>query len=535
MARASVREMSLSQPDTLADAGPVRSAEPAASSTSVMPDDPAAAEAQKTQTGKSRAAALATIIFAGIALTSDGYQNNVFNFASTLFTRIYPAAFTPSISTRIGNALIVGAIIGQLGFGLVIDRFGRKIGLLVTTLLIVLGTLLCAVVYPADNSPTTLFWAITICRGITGVGVGGEYPCSSASASEASDETKPTRRGGVFVLVTNLVLSMGGVLATIVYLILFASAAEGEKTEDLNKIWRIAFGLGGVLPLSVFWFRFKMANSDRFKKNYSKTSPPYRLAFKRLWPRLVGTAGCWFLYDFVVFPNGIFSSAIIAGLVTKGPTQLRQTAEWQLLLGLCSLPGILLGAHLVDRIGRKKVMTIGFVLSGIMGFILAGSYDHLQQNTALFVVCYGLFISASNFGPGNCLGLISAEVYPTPLRGTFYGLSAAIGKAGAAIGNQILIPLRTHYGTDPASVQQGTQAVFYICASVAFLGAMLCWTMVPDFSGQTLEKEDREWREYLIEHGVEAEFGFDDANVGDMGTVDDKRVGLDSAPTREAT
>jgi len=87
-----------------------------------------------------------------------------------------------------------------LGFGLIIDRVGRKIGLVATTVLVILGAALsCA------SSGTTvdgLLWMMIISRGILGVGVGGEYPCSSVSAGESADEVAPGKRGGLFVMVS---------------------------------------------------------------------------------------------------------------------------------------------------------------------------------------------------------------------------------------------------------------------------------------------------------------------------------------------
>lgn len=47
----------------------------------------------------------------------------------------------------------------------------------------------------------------------------------------------------------------------------------------------------------------------------------------------------WFFYDFVTFPNGIFSGTIIASVVGEGDDVLQTTAEWQLLLGSIALPG----------------------------------------------------------------------------------------------------------------------------------------------------------------------------------------------------
>lgn len=42
-------------------------------------------------------------------------------------------------------------------------------------------------------TPLGLFWMLIIARGITGVGVGGEYPCSSVNASEAAEESGRSR------------------------------------------------------------------------------------------------------------------------------------------------------------------------------------------------------------------------------------------------------------------------------------------------------------------------------------------------------
>lgn len=67
--------------------------------------------------------------------------------------------------------------------------------MMVTTFLVILGAALCAGAYGAHGSVTGLFWALTIYRGILGVGVGGEYPCSSANASENADNVLEGRRG----------------------------------------------------------------------------------------------------------------------------------------------------------------------------------------------------------------------------------------------------------------------------------------------------------------------------------------------------
>jgi len=113
-------------------------------------------------------------------------------------------------------------------------------GLMLTTFLVIIGAALCAGA-PTSGSVESTFWALTIYRGILGVGVGGEYPCSSVNASESADSVRQGRRGMLVSLTTNTVIDFGFVLAGIVPLI-FAAAGCSDQA-----IWRASFGFG-VLP-----------------------------------------------------------------------------------------------------------------------------------------------------------------------------------------------------------------------------------------------------------------------------------------------
>ena len=206
----------------------------------------------------------------------------------------YPKDYTPAISTQVSNALLVGEILGQLVIGLTCDYLGRKAAIVITTLLIVIGGILSA----GASGPSTLgmFWMLTVARGITGFGVGGEYPASSTSASEAANERALANRGPVFVLVTNLPLSFGGPFAVIVFLIV-ASAAG---TTRYSTIWRVCMAIGCVFPLSVFYFRLRMLNSKLYRRGAIKRRVPYGLVLRYYWKDLIGTCGAWFLYDLYV-------------------------------------------------------------------------------------------------------------------------------------------------------------------------------------------------------------------------------------------
>ena len=65
-----------------------------------------------------------------------------------------------------------------------------------------------------------------------------------------------------------------------------------------------------------------------------------------------------FLYDFVAFPNVIFSGTIISSVIHNG--DIKKTAEWQLLLSSITFPGIFIGALLCNPLGRRN--TVGSLL-----------------------------------------------------------------------------------------------------------------------------------------------------------------------------
>lgn len=124
-----------------------------------------------------------TILAAGSALISDGYQNNVANLLNTLFAKRYGSqVYTSSVSTRISNSLTVGCILGQVGVGLICDRIGRKSAIVLSTVLLATGAIFATAASPVHGNVSNLFWWLTIARGATGVGVGGEVSVHPSKA-----------------------------------------------------------------------------------------------------------------------------------------------------------------------------------------------------------------------------------------------------------------------------------------------------------------------------------------------------------------
>ncbi|CAK9439720.1 uncharacterized protein LODBEIA_P38200 [Lodderomyces beijingensis] len=466
----------------------------------------------------SKAIAILSVVCAGAALVSDGYSNNVMTMLNKVYAFKYPKAYTGDMSASVSNASLVGTILGQFFVGFCCDLLSRRFCIIVGTVLIVLGFFLSAVAH--GKTTQGMFWMIVVFRGVTGFGVGAEYPSSSLTASEAANE-KIKRRSRAFILATNLPLSFGGPFASIVFLIV-----NKITKSHLNALWRTMFALGCFWPLIIFYFRIKMTDSVLFKKSAVRRPTPrfYWLSLKYYGLRLLGTCLCWFMYDFVAFSSGIYSSTIISAVVKNGgkgmahQAYLEVLAEWQLLVGALALPGVFLGALVIDKLGRKYTMLIGFTGYIVIGLIVGCAFGPIKRKTAAFIVLYGLMASSGNFGPGNCLGLVSSESFATPIRGTFYGISAVIGKVGAVCGTKAFQKV-LKIGTNS---QSGVRWVFIIAACIGAAGVILTFLLIPNIRADDLLQEDIKFKNYLRNNDYHGQIGL---------TVEDDEQDLHSDET----
>ncbi|KAJ5737857.1 major facilitator superfamily domain-containing protein [Penicillium malachiteum] len=411
-----------------------------------------------SQTVKKQTSKVLNIIISGLALFSDGYNAQIVGYMDLIFTKLYKDSFTTTIKSRLTNSYLIGEIFGMLLFGALIDRMGRRTGVILATILLVLGVVLATAAH--GTSDLGMFWMMIIARGVAGVGAGGEYPVCGTSTTEAADESHRLRkrRGLLVGMTTDFAVDFGIVSSGVVAVIVLACYGK----EETKGVWRICFGLGFVLPLVICFFRVRMINSTQWRKHSIKSRYPYLLVLKRYWKPMVGTSLAWFCYDFVTYPFGLFSSTIVQDLMTENT--IFQSIGFGAAINLFLLPGCIIGAYLMDKIGQM--------------------------------------------GPGVATFLCAAESFPTPLRGHFLGLAAAFGKAGGSIGTQVFTPIQNSFST----TLEGQRAVFLIGSGFAMLGGSAAWFLIPDMSRE-LETEDARFKAYLVENG------YDITNYGEEALV----------------
>ncbi|SCZ96800.1 BZ3500_MvSof-1268-A1-R1_Chr4-1g06733 [Microbotryum saponariae] len=391
-----------------------------------------------------------SVVFAcGTALFSDGYQNGIVGSVNTILRRLYPKQFPGNYSTLFSAMGFAGTVLGMLSFGFLVDRTGRKGGMMLAAVIVAVAACLQTGAYGAKGSHKGMFNALIAYRFISGIGIGGEYPAGSVGASENTED--PSIKKGtqhmLFALATNCAIDAAFVVSAFVPLVLLWIAGENH----LRVVWRLCFAIGIIPPVLVLFWRLRMAEPARYQVASMKHAPtPYWLTIKRYWKSFLGLSIAWFVYDFIAYPFGIYSSTIVdiitdgsdvrrtlsrylqmAALLTaparSSSQSLKTIFAWNIVINAFYMPGCIIGAVTVDKIKPKRQMIIGLVLQAVTGFAMSAAFGPLQKHgescsspaaserllivgvtlartVAGFAVIYGIFLSFGEFGPGDCLG-----------------------------------------------------------------------------------------------------------------------------------
>lgn len=378
--------------------------------------------------------------------------------------------------------------------------------MIASTLILILFTILASASWGAGGSIYGMLAALTAYRFFLGFGIGGEYPAGAVAAAEASAVLPKGSRNRLFVIVTNFMIDFGFVVSAFVPLVLLWIFG----TNKLTYVWRLTLGLGAIPPLSLFFLRLKFKEPEQFSKhNMKRTKTPYWLVIKYYGPRLVVVSLIWFIYDFSAYAFGIYSSTILNIIIPDG--DLYKTFGWNTVLNLFYIPGAFLGAYASDYLGPRISLVVGVALQGIVGYIMAGNYEHLTKNIGAFVVVYGIFLTLGEFGPGDQIGPIASKTCASSIRGQYYGVAAAVGKVGAFVGTKSFPYIIKNLGG--ADSVKGNQGPFWIASSLCIFSAVLALFFLPPLGQDQVMKEDDLFREYLEANGFDTSLMGDECSI----------------------
>ena len=303
----------------------------------------------------------------------------------------------------IGSVSSIGMAVGAILFGMMADRFGRKAILILTLLVFSIGSGISAF--------ATGYGIFLVLRFIIGAGLGGELPVASTLVSESV----PVEKRGRSVVLLESFWAAGWLLAAIISY--FVMPLWG---------WRVAIFATGLAGLYAFYFREGIHESRAFKK---VARPGLIKTLTTLWrpPYVRSTLMLWIVWFMVVFSYYGMFLWFPSVMVLKG-FSLINSFGYVLIMTLAQLPGYFVAAWLIEKWGRKTVLSL-FLLG------TAGSALGFGMATSLpMLLTAGMLLSFFNLGAWGALYAYSPEQYPTIVRSSGSGMAAGIGRIGGIVG-----------------------------------------------------------------------------------------------------
>ncbi|BCU67655.1 MFS transporter [Sulfolobales archaeon HS-7] len=437
----------------------------------------------------------------GMGFFTDAYDLLIISAILDIFTAYNLKGFTLNAVTEglLTSSALISAVIGQLFFGFLGDRIGRKKVYGSEAAILTAGALLSAF------SPN-IWWLIGF-RTLLGFGIGGDYPISATIMSEYAN----VKDRGKLIALVFANQGFGSLVAV-------AVGALSAFSLPPDIAWRVMALIGAIPAASVIYLRRKVPETPRYAAlegnkievekarkfiatNGNKNETDVKLGkvglrdfLSKYGLLLLGTAGTWFILDIAFYGTGIYQGVIISSILGK-PTAVGNLILDSGIPYAVGFIGYFTAVALMDSLGRRLIQIQGFIGMGVLYFLIALVMVTSGTNITGFLIpaygAFGLFALSYlfiDFGPNTTTFIIPAEVYPTSKRTTGHGISAAAGKTGAAITTYLFPLLKSDIGI---------KGIMEMLAAVSVIGAILTIFTIKEPKLKSLEdvSEDKIYME----------------------------------------
>ena len=336
-------------------------------------------------------------------------------FAPSFFVGVEPAVqqFLASLVFALGFIL---RPLGGVVFGWLADKYGRRISLMMSVLLMCFGSGIIAL---TPTAYTIGIWApimLTFARILQGISQGGEY---GASATYLAEISEPHRRG-FYSGVWYVTLIGGQVCAILLLLVLqnvFLTDAELKAWG-----WRIPFAIGALLAVYAMFMRKDMHETEHFHAAAASTKEhaPMREIMKH-WKALLLVVGVTIGGTSAFYTYTTYMQKFLKLSVKLTDQQTTMVTLGSLIVALILQPTY--GA-ISDKIGRKPLL----IWFGVMGTICTYPLLSTLQTTKSPFVAFLLIAAAWAIVSGytSITAVIKAEMFPTSVRALGVGVPYAL-------------------------------------------------------------------------------------------------------------
>jgi len=357
-----------------------------------------------------------------IGTTIEFYDFYIYAMAAALVIgKIYfpnndPTAQSLSALLTFGIAFIARPI-GAIMFGHIGDRYGRKVTLSASLMLMGGATFMIGVLPSYETIGISAPVFLCLLRFAQGLGLGGEWGGAALLATEHAPKGKKAWYG----MFPQLGPSIGFLFATLTFLAL-SYWMDDSNFDDWG--WRLPFLASAILMLVGLYIRLKIAETPVFAQALAQKSthqlPIKPLLNHHLRALLLGGLAIIICYH-------LFYTATVFCL--SYGTNTLQIPRTSFLLLLCvAVLGMMLttpmSASLADRFGRRPVLMISSLLAIILGFALPMMLATANLLLITIFLLLTLALMGASYGP---LGAFLPEQFPVTVRYTGAGLAYQLG------------------------------------------------------------------------------------------------------------
>lgn len=357
----------------------------------------------------------------GIGSTIEWYLSFAYiSAAGLIFSTQYFGALGPNaLIVSLGSvaASFIASPLGGIIAGHFGDRYGRKATLIGTLAVMGFASLGMGLLPTYDQIGLAAPVLLVLFRFMQGLSTGGEW----GGAALMSIEYAPAHRRGFYGIFSQIGTPAGLVLSTGVF---FVIQILTTPEQFAAWGWRVPFFISVLLVVIGLKIRTSISESPVFaeiKEANSELRVPLKEALQHHW---------WQMF----LAGGSFVANILAGYILIGyllsytANSLEMDPDVTLfvlmLAALVWIVATVLGGSWSDRLGRRRMMSIGYVLMGlwiIPMFMLVDTRSIIAFAAGVFILAVALGLS---YGPQSAM---FAELFPAHLRYTAASLPYAVG------------------------------------------------------------------------------------------------------------
>ena len=396
------------------------------------------------------------VVALGVAWILDGLEITVASAAAAQLTSEDTLGLTTTQVGLMATVYLAGEVVGALFFGSLADKLGRRKLFIITLAVYLVGSGLTALTL-GNGWGSLLFLYAT--RFVAGMGIGGEY----AAINSAIDELIPARFRGRVDLMVNGTYWAGAIIGTLGTFI-FLNQLEPSIG------WRVAFLLGPVLGLVIIFIRRHLPESPRWQvmhgheaeaektidyieheveqsgKQLERVSDEKaveiqptekigyfalaRVLFKEYPQRAIYGATLMITQSFLY--NAIFFTYTIV-LTQFYDVKAESAPLFLIAFAVGNLAGPFMLGHLFDTVGRKKMISGTYILSGLLLAVTAFLFqaEVLTAVTQTIAWCLIFFFASAGASAGY---LTVSEIFPQEVRAKAIAVFFAIAQCFGALG-----------------------------------------------------------------------------------------------------